>query len=218
MEPRDRLKEIERLRTEGVLTPARYHEERSNLIDELVASRWLSWRATGVGFGAGCLTLILIPIIIVGALIATDTDDESAFPDDPDIHVDLADGSAATIPSWDESDNLVTLLEVADPAPVDPTSLPRPGYRFVHVKARIERSGNGDGFGIGGDFATSFQIGAENVNTAATGVIENEIDLTNASSIDVDLTFEVRDDADIEWLRYNPNSFAGSIYFDDSAQ
>lgn len=210
--PQHRLREIERLREEGLVTHDEYQTRRSSIIEELTGGepplRTRAFRFSLFGcFGiAAAVGILVMAIIALAAITISYNDDDVGEPseEDPDVRMVFVEGSSAVVETLEDVANQVSIVRIVDPD-VDGSRgrVARAGYHLVSVEVKLERIGErrviGDG---GGDFGSSFTL-----RTSDAAIREPSV-------ITAVLTFEAPDGSTIDWLKFNPNLFVGSLYFD----
>lgn len=213
------LRELEGLKSSGVITEEEYQARREALLAVPAAPGERRSGCLGIfkwGF-FGCLgaiaavAVVFVVIAIIIAAAAGGDDDDGG-----DVHVTLAPGASGEIAPQGNGQrrSQVTILEIADPADSGNAFLvPDVGNRFWAALIEVENVG-------------TRQVTSLDWTLRADGF---EYDWTIGGDIDVllysDLTpgskrqgwvfFEIPQDAAVDWLRADPNPFlANDLYFD----
>lgn len=211
--PQHRLREVERLRDEGLVTDVEYETRRSAVIEELTggapplgtrAFRWGLFGCLGVAAAVGVLVMGLIALgaILVFSYDGGDVGDRPA--EEPDVRMAFVEGSSAVVETLEDVGNRVSIVRIVDPDVDGSRGRVAPsGYHLVSVEVKLERIGERRIIGVGGgDFGSSFTLRTSDAADREPSVITAV------------LTFEAPDGSTTEWLRFNPNLFVGSLYFD----
>jgi hypothetical protein len=198
---RHRLREIERLRTDRLISEHDYQAEARALLEDAVrsnqrrSSRGCGWLAfIGVGIIASLVALYVVFVIAYKHELSTTATTASST----DTHASLAPGSSASVPAIGGTANL-TITNVDDPALEADVIASQPGFHHVAVSVRIDSAVENAG---GGDFISSFF--AHTSDGAA-------LPPTSMSTV---LIFDVADGTSIDWLKFKSNLLLSGVSFD----
>jgi flagellar basal body-associated protein FliL len=175
------------------------------------------------GLGIGCLIAIglvvvaVIAIIVVVAAVANGASKAVATSTSfQDVHVPFANGSSGTVTTTGSKIHNVTIVSIDDNAKsTNQFSQPKAGNRFVAVQVLVENPGTSE---ISpGDWKLHATSGNEYDRTfvASVGQELPASSLTPGAKTQGTIVFEIPIDAKVQWVRYDPNTFAkGDLYFD----
>ena len=217
-----RLKELEKLKADGVITDEEYGTRRASIISETTPSeggrrggilRWGLIGCLGMFAAVGVMVVVIIVLIVVAVGSSSDLSDLE------DTRVSFAEGTSGIVETAGGVTNKVTIDRVIDPAVSDNQfEQPNPGNHFITIAVTIENAGERET--TGGDFLLRTVEGFEYDLTFVSGIGAGDLNylqgLTSGGKTTSVLAFEVPDGSVIEWLKFDPNPFAkGDLYFDN---
>jgi len=173
--------------------------------------------------GCGGLLALAIVLFVVGALLISSTEVRvstkgTGDQDRPDARAPFAAGSSATVTTAGDVTLKLLIDRVIDPATsTNRFQTPTAGNRFVAIELTIENVGTAEAHG--GEFLLRTTDGFEHRPTTLSGLESSPTwraqTLTSGGKVQGVIAFEIKDDAQIQWLKFDPNSFAkGDLYFE----
>jgi hypothetical protein len=163
------------------------------------------------------VVVAVIAIIVVVAAVANGASKAVATSTSfQDVHVPFANGSSGTVTTTGSKIHKVTIVSIDDNAKsTNQFSQPKAGNRFVAVQVLVENPGTSE---ISpGDWKLHATSGNEYDRTfvASVGQELPASSLTPGAKTQGTIVFEIPIDAKVQWVRYDPNTFAkGDLYFD----
>jgi hypothetical protein len=216
-----RLDEAQKLLTKGLITEDEYEQRRQAILADTsaekgsVAGGILKWG------GIGCLSIIggfVLLVVLIVVIIAVAAGGGGNGIGGDDVRASFAEGSSGEVSTAGGVKNKVTITKITDPATSNNQfEQPQPGYHYTTVAVTIENTGERETTGV--DVILRATDGTEYNNTFLSGVGATDLNqwqsLTSGGRTDAVLAFEVKDGTEVEWLKFDPNTFAkGDLYFD----
>lgn len=217
----DRLKELDKLKGKGTITEEEFQTRRSAILSDTSPPgqrrggifKWGLLGCLGIFAAVGVIVVGVIVLIIVALGSAA-----SDLSNLEDTRVAFADGTSGTVETAGDVMNKVTIDMIIDPATSNNQfEQPAAGCRYMVVSVTIENVGESET--TGGDFTLRTTDGFEYDNTFVSGVGASDWNtykgLTSGGKTIAVLAFEIPEGATVEWLKFDPNPFAGGdLYFD----
>ncbi len=214
------LKELERLKTKGVITEDEYQTRRSAIVSSgaldkkgSVAGGIFKWGAIGCLSIVGGFILLIVLIVVVISLAVKGS--SSTLQDG---HGDFAQGGTATAQTAGGVKVNVTINNITDPATsTNQFEQPKAGNRYLTVAVTIQNTGERQT--SAGEATLRTTDGTEYQTTFVSGVGAADLNffqsLTSGGKTNGVVAFEIANGATVQWLKFDPNPFAdGDVYFD----
>ncbi|HUF52672.1 MAG TPA: DUF4352 domain-containing protein [Dehalococcoidia bacterium] len=216
-----RLRDLEKLKERGTITDEEYERKRATIIDEDAGRKGGGVVGTVLKGGAiGCLSIVggfILLIVVIVAIIAIAAGGSGGENDD--VRVAYSAGSSGTVETAGSVINRVIIDEIYDPAPADSQLFqPDEGFRCIALDITIENAGERET--TGGDFLLrardGFEYDPEFLKCAGASELNLLLQsLTSGGRTNGTIAFHVPLDAEVDWLKFDPNTFAkGDLYFD----
>ena len=153
-----------------------------------------------------------LPISVAG--------DEGSTTGGTDTRAAYAVGSSGTVETAGSVKVKVTIDSITDPAvSTNEFVQPQPGNHYVAIGLTVENVGERETIGVITGFRLRARDGFESERTFVSGVgsgidADPAQNLTSGGKVSGTIVFEVKDGAEIAWLKIDPNPFAGGdLYF-----
>jgi hypothetical protein len=219
-----RLNEAQKLLKQGVITEAEYEQRRQAILADTSAAKGSTAGGILKVGGIGCLSIIggfVLLIVIIGVILVAAGGGGGGSTGGDDTRAAFAEGSSATVETAGNVKVKWTIDRIADPATSDNQfEQPASGNHYLVVGLTAENAGEPETNGSITSFRLRTRDGFEYERTFVSGVgagIDTDVaqNLTSGGKVSGAIVFEVKDGSEIEWLKIDPNPFAGGdLYFD----